>query len=212
MILDPTPALLDNLYWITLFAVIVSSASAVLMAGFKQFDLFGVIIIAIATGLGGGSLRDMLLDREVFWIRDQIFFVASLGSAIAVFLAARLMTISHRLFLIPDAAGLATFGVAGTLVSLMMGTPWLVASFMGVMTGTMGGIFRDVLSNEPPIVFHSPLYATVSWGGSLLFIGLLQLNIDVALAAIIAGLGIFIARLLAIYYNVKLPRFRFKSR
>ena len=211
MILDPTPALLDNLYWITLFAVIVSSASAVLMAGFKQFDLFGVIIIAIATGLGGGSLRDMLLDREVFWIRDQIFFVASLGSAIAVFLAARLMTISHRLFLIPDAAGLATFAIAGTLVSLVVGIPWLVASFMGVMTGTMGGIFRDVLSNEPPIVFHSPLYATVSWAGSLLFIGFLQLNIDVALAAVIAGVGIFVARLLAIYYNVKLPRFRFKS-
>lgn len=210
MVLDPTPTLLDNLYWITLFAVIVSSASAVLMAGFKQFDLFGVIIIAIATGLGGGSLRDMLLDREVFWIRDQIFFIASLGSAIAVFLAARLMTLSHRLFLIPDAAGLATFGIAGTLVSLMMGTPWLVASFMGVMTGTMGGIFRDVLSNEPPVVFHSPLYATVSWGGSLLFIGLLQLNLDVTLAAIIAGLGIFIARLVAIYYDIKLPRFRFK--
>ncbi len=76
----------------------------------------------------------------------------------------------------------------------------------------MGGIFRDVLSNEPPIVFHSPLYATASWVGSLLFIVLLQLNIDVALAAILAGLGIFIARLLAIYYNVKLPRFRFKSR
>jgi len=210
MVLDPTPTLLDNLYWITLFAVIVSSASAVLMAGFKQFDLFGVIIISIATGLGGGSLRDMLLDREVFWIRDQIFFIASLGSAIAVFLAARLMPLSHRLFLIPDAAGLATFGIAGTLVSLMMGTPWLVASFMGVMTGTMGGIFRDVLSNEPPIVFHSPLYATVSWGGSLLFIGLLQLNLDVTLAAIIAGLGIFIARLVAIYYDIKLPRFRFK--
>jgi uncharacterized membrane protein YeiH len=78
MILDPTPALLDNLYWITLFAVIVSSASAVLMAGFKQFDLFGVIIISIATGLGGGSLRDMLLGREVFWIQDQSFFIASL--------------------------------------------------------------------------------------------------------------------------------------
>jgi len=210
MVLDPTPTLLDNLYWITLFAVIVSSASAVLMAGFKQFDLFGVIIIALATGLGGGSLRDMLLDREVFWIRDQIFFIASLGSAIAVFLAARLMPLSHRLFLIPDAAGLATFGIAGTLVSLMMGTPWLVASFMGVMTGTMGGIFRDVLSNEPPVVFHSPLYATVSWGGSLLFIGLLQLSMDVTLAAIIAGLGIFIARLVAIYYDIKLPRFRFK--
>ena len=209
--MNHTQTLLENLYWITLFAVIVSSASAVLKAGFKQFDLFGVIIIAIATGLGGGSLRDMLLDRDVFWISDQIFFIASVASAIVVFLAARLIIISERLFLIPDAAGLATFAIAGTLVSLMVDTPWLIASFMGVMTGIMGGIFRDLLCNEPPIVFHSPLYATVSWAGSLVFIGLLHMNMDITLAAMISGLGIFISRLLAIYYNIKLPRFRFKS-
>ena len=93
----------------------------------------------------------------------------------------------------------------------MLGTPWLVASFMGVMTGTMGGIFRDVLCNEPPVVFLSPLYATVSWGGSLLFIGLLQLGQDITLAAVIAGLGIFVSRLLAIRYTISLPKFRFKS-
>lgn len=211
MSLNPTPALLDSLYWITLLAVIVSSTSGVLKAGFKQFDLFGVIMIAIATGLGGGSLRDMLLDRDVFWIHDQVFFIASLASAIAIFITARLIVIPTRFFLIPDAAGLATFAIAGTLASLMVGAPWLVASFMGVMTGTMGGIFRDVLSNEPPVVFQSPLYATVSWAGSLLFIGLLQLDMDVTLAATIAGLSIFIARLLALYYNISLPKFRFKS-
>ena len=211
MIIDPTPALLVNLYWITLIAVIVSSASGVLKAGFKQFDLFGVVIIAIATGLGGGSLRDMLLDREVFWIRDQVFFIASLTSALAIFLTARLMAIPPRFFLIADAAGLATFGIAGTLVSLMVGAPWLVASFMGVMTGTMGGIFRDVLSNEPPVVFQSPLYATVSWAGSLMFIGLLYLQVDATHAAIFAGLSIFISRLLALRYKVSLPRFRFRS-
>ena len=211
MSLNPTPALLDSLYWITLVAVIVSSASGVLKAGFKKYDLFGVIIISIATGLGGGSLRDMLLDREVFWIRDQVFFIASLASAMVIFITARLVVISPRFFLIPDAAGLATFGIAGTLVSMMVGAPWLVASFMGVMTGTMGGIFRDILSNEPPVVFQSSLYATVSWGGSLLFIGLLYMQLDATLAAIIAGLSIFIARLLAIYFDVSLPRFRFKS-
>ena len=211
MTLEPTPTLLDNLYWITLLAVVVSSASGVLKAGFKQFDLFGVIIIAITTGLGGGSLRDMLLDRDVFWIRDQVFFVASLGSAIAVFVAARLMVIPQKIFLVADAAGLAAFGIAGTLVSLMVGAPWLVASFMGVMTGTMGGIFRDVLCNEPPVVFLSPLYATVSWGGSLLFIGLLHYREDVTLAAVIAGLSIFISRLLAIHYDISLPKFRFRS-
>ena len=210
MIVNPTPVLLDNLYWITLVAVIVSSASGVLKAGFKQFDLFGVIIIAIATGLGGGSLRDMLLGRDVFWIQDQVFFIASFCSAIAIFITARLLVISPKYFLVADAAGLATFGIAGTLVSLMVGAPWLVASFMGVMTGTMGGIFRDVLSSEPPVVFQSPLYATVSWGGSLLFIGLVYLDSDITFAAVFSGLSIFIARLLAIRFNISLPRFRFK--
>ena len=211
MTLNPTPALLDSLYWITLIAVIVSSASGVLKAGFKKYDLFGVIIIAVATGLGGGSLRDMLLDREVFWIRDQVFFVASLGSAIVMFITARLIVLSPRFFLIPDAAGLATFAVAGTLVSMMVGAPWLVASFMGVMTGTMGGIFRDILSNEPPVVFGSSLYATVSWGGSLLFIGLIYLQIDVTIASIFSGLSIFIARMVAIRFDISLPKFRFKT-
>ncbi len=211
MILEPTPSLLENLYWITLLAVIVSSASGVLKAGFKQFDLFGVIIIAIATGLGGGSLRDLLLGRDVFWINDQTFFIASLASAVVVFIAARVIVISPRYFLIADAAGLATFGVAGTLVSLMIGAPPLIASFMGVMTGTLGGIFRDVLCNETPVVFLSPLYATVSWAGSLLFIGLLHFDQTITVAAIISGLTIFISRLLAMHYNISLPRFRIKS-
>ena len=211
MTISPTPQLLVTLYWITLLAVIVSSASGVLKAGFKQFDLFGVIIIATATGLGGGSLRDMLLDREVFWIGDQIFFIASLLSAIIIFITARLVAIPPRFFLIPDAAGLATFAIAGTLASLLVGAPWLIASFMGVITGTLGGIFRDVLCNETPVVFHSPLYATVSWLGSLLFIGLLYIDINTTLAAVVTGVLIFVGRLLAIRYNLTLPKFRFRS-
>lgn len=211
MSVNPTPYLLDSLYWVTIVAVIVSSASAVLKAGFRQFDLFGVIIIAVATGLGGGSLRDMLLGRGVFWITDQTYFIASLSSAIFIFSIARFIRIPPALFLIPDAAGLATFAVAGTLASLMLDTPWLVASFMGVMTSTMGGIFRDLLCNETPMVFKSPLYATVSWAGSLLFIFLLKNNLDVNIAVIIVGLVIFIFRLFALKYSLKLPQFKFKD-
>ena len=211
MLIETTPALLTSLYWITLLAVIVSSASGVLKAGVMRFDLFGVIIIGIATGLGGGSLRDMLLDRDVFWIRDQIFFIASLGSAVAMFISARLIVVPPKFFLVADAAGLATFAIAGTLVSLMVGAPWLVASFMGVMTGIMGGVFRDILCNEPPVVFQSPLYATVSWGGSLLFIFLLYMQLNSTYAAIVSGLLIFIARLLALRFDIVLPKFRFKS-
>ncbi len=140
-----------------------------------------------------------------------MFFIASLGSAIVTFVAARLVALTGRFFLVADAAGLATFGIAGTLVALIAGAPPLLASFMGVMTGTMGGIFRDLLCVEPPVVFHSPLYATAAWGGSLAFIALLALGLDSAIAAIAAGLGIFSTRLLAIYYDIRLPRFRFKS-
>ncbi|MCB1874803.1 MAG: trimeric intracellular cation channel family protein [Chromatiales bacterium] len=211
MIVHPGPALLNSLYWITLVAVIVSSASGVLKAGFRQFDLFGVIMIGLATGLGGGSLRDMLLDRDVFWIRDQAFFIASLGSAVGMFLIARLVAISPRFFLIPDAMGLGAFAVAGTLASLTVGAPWLIASFMGVVTGIMGGIFRDLLCNEKPVVFQSPLYATVSWIGSLFFIGLLTLGVDATVASITTGLAIFIARMLAVRFNIVLPKFRFKG-
>ncbi len=211
MTLEPTPILLDNLYWITLLAVVVSSASGVLKAGFKQFDLFGVVMIGISTGLGGGSLRDMLLDRDVFWVFDQTFFIASIAAALAVFLAARFININPKFFLVADAAGLATFAIAGTLVSLMFGIPPLIASFMGVMTGVMGGVFRDILCNETPVVFTSPLYATVAWAGSLLFIGFMFLNMDITWAATIAGSMIFIARLLALYFKLSLPKFRFKA-
>ncbi|MCF6189890.1 MAG: TRIC cation channel family protein [Cocleimonas sp.] len=110
------------MYWITLVAVVVSSASAVLKAGFKQYDLLGVIIIAVATGLGDGSLRDMLLDQYLFWVKNQMFFIVSLASAFVIFLTARAFVISPKFFLIPDTAGLATFGIAGTLLSPMVFT------------------------------------------------------------------------------------------
>ncbi len=212
MVINGAQALSSDLYWITLLAVIVSSASGVLKVEANKFDLFGVVIIGIATGLGGGSLRDMLLDRPVFWIHDQTFFIVSIASALLIFVIARSVKIPPRLFLIPDAAGLATFSIAGTLVALTLNVPWLVASFMGVMTAVMGGMFRDVLSNAPPIVFHSPLYATLSWLGSLGFIGLLSFGVDLTISAVVIGLSIFIARLLALYFDVSLPRYGRRSK
>jgi len=211
MTLEITQELSTSLYWISLIAVVVSSASGVLKSGFRHFDLFGVIIIAITTGLGGGSLRDMLLGVDVFWIQDQVFFIASLASAVIIFVGARLISISPKLFLIPDAAGLAAFSIAGTMVSLVAGAPWIVASFMGVVTGAMGGIFRDLLCNETPIVFKSPLYATAAWLGSLGFIVLLNSGVSVTASAIIAGLSIFIVRIVAIRLDLGLPKFQLKQ-
>jgi len=211
MNIEITQEFSNSLYWISLVAVVVSSASGVLKSGFRKFDLFGVVIIAITTGLGGGSLRDMLLDLEVFWIQDQIFFIASLLSAIIIFVGARLISISPKLFLIPDAAGLAAFSIAGTMVALVAEAPWIVASFMGVITGAMGGIFRDLLCNETPIVFKSPLYATAAWLGSLGFIVLMHYEIGVTISAVVAGSAIFITRLVALKLDLGLPKFQLKE-
>jgi uncharacterized membrane protein YeiH len=199
------------MYWITQSAVAVSAASGVLEAGKKRFDLFGMVVIALAAALGGGSLRDLLLDRTVFWIRDQTFLVVAVGAGLATFFLARRVALPARLFLLPDAAGLALFTVAGTNVALGLDAPWLVASFMGVITGVMGGVFRDILCNEEPLVFQGTLYATAAWAGALLLIGLHELGTGATAAALVTGAAIFLVRLAAIRWDVGLPKFQGKN-
>ncbi|MFD2111928.1 trimeric intracellular cation channel family protein [Thiorhodococcus fuscus] len=196
------------MHGISLGAVATMAAAGVLEAGRKRFDLFGMVVVALAAALGGGSLRDVLLDRPVFWVADQTFLIAALLAALATFFLARVFVLPARLFLIPDAAGLALFTIAGTKVALVWGAPWLVASFMGVITGVVGGILRDVLCNEEPLVFQGSLYATAAWVGGLVFIGLFFLDIDPRLAAVAAGSIIFLLRVAAIRWDIGLPRFR----
>ena len=134
-------------------AVAVCAVTGVLEAGRKPMDLFGVVVIALVAALGGGTLRDLLLDRPVFWVHDPRHLVAALLAGFATFLVARLVRVPPRLFLVPDAMGLALFTVLGTRIALDLDAHWLVASLMGVITGVFGGIVRDVLCNEVPLVF-----------------------------------------------------------
>lgn len=203
MILD----LDDSMYWIGQSAVALMAAGGVLEAGRKRFDLFGMLVVALAAALGGGTVRDLLLDRPVFWVADQTFLIVALIAAGATFFLARCWVPPMRLFLLADAAGLALFTVTGTKAALLWGAPWLVASFMGVMTGVAGGILRDVLCNEEPLVFSSTLYATAAWTGALLLIGLLVLGVAGWIAALAAGSVIFLLRLAAIRWGIGLPRF-----
>jgi len=198
----------DILLLLTVIAVAVSALSAVLIAGQHRFDLFGMSVIALATALGGGSLRDMLLNKPVFWIDNQLFLIVALSAGVISFFYARHYKYSLKLFLIPDAMGLATFSIACTLTALSADAPWLVASFMGVITGVAGGIIRDMMCNEIPIVFKSTLYATVSWLGGLLFIALIHAGLYMSLAAAIAGTTIFLVRMAAIKWDLSLPIFR----
>ncbi len=199
------------IYGFTQSAVAVMAAAAVLEAGKRPFDLFGMMVIAMAAALGGGTLRDLLLDRTVFWVADQTYLIVALGAGLLTFFLARRIDLPSRLFLIPDALGLALFTVAGCKVALLLEAPWLVASFMGVITGVMGGVLRDVLCNEEPLVFQGPLYATAAWCGALLLIGLLQLQVDATLAALIAGSTIFLLRMAALYWDLGLPKYQRSS-
>ncbi|MCB1915211.1 MAG: trimeric intracellular cation channel family protein [Rhodocyclaceae bacterium] len=193
------------LYGIGLAGVAVNAASGVLEAGRKPFDMFGMVIVALAAALGGGTLRDLLLDRTVFWIADQSYLVCAILAGMLSFAAARHWRLPPRLFLLPDAVGLALFTVSGTKIALALGTPWLVASAMGVVTGVVGGILRDVLCNEEPVVFSGQLYATPSWLGALLLVGLTELGVSAVPAALAAGTFVLLVRLVALRFDLRLP-------
>jgi uncharacterized membrane protein YeiH len=201
------PSLESIVYGMAIAGVIVSACAGVLEAGRRPFDLFGIVVVALAAALGGGSLRDMLLDRTVFWIADPIYLVVAILAGVATFVLARHVRLPARLFLVPDAIGLALFTVTGTQAAIMMGAPWVVASLMGVITGVFGGILRDMLCNEVPIVFTSQLYATASWTGSLLLLGLHALGYPQDWSALAAFSCVLAVRLGAMHWNWKLPIF-----
>lgn len=201
------PSLDTIVYAMAVAGVVVNACAGVLEAGRRPFDLFGMVVVALAAALGGGSLRDMLLDRTVFWIADPVYLMAALLAGMATFGLVRHMRLPSRLFLIPDALGLALFTVTGTQAALSMGAPWLVASVMGVITGVFGGIVRDVLCNEVPLVFTSQLYATASWAGALLLLGLHALGYPHDWAALAGFATVLALRLSALHWNWKLPVF-----
>lgn len=194
-------------YSIGIAAVAVNASSGVLEAGRRPFDLFGMVVVALAAALGGGSLRDVLLDRTVFWIADQAYLVAAIIAGLATFALVRMVRLPTRLFLLPDAIGLALFTVSGTQAALSVGAPWLVASLMGVVTGVFGGILRDMLCNEVPLVFTGELYATASWAGALLLVGLMSYGLSAGWAAIAGGSLVLVIRLCAIVFKWRLPIF-----
>lgn len=204
----PAPAnelKISMLHAIELCAVAVCAVSGVLEAGRKEIDLLGVVIVALVAALGGGTLRDLLLGAPVFWIADQTYLYVAVAAGIAAFFAARVVRLPRDLFVVPDAAGLALFAVLGTQKALALGAPWLAASLMGVITGVFGGVMRDVLCNETPLIFTGELYATAAWAGALLLVLLGVLGVDASVAALAAIVLIFAIRVIALRWKIGLP-------
>ncbi len=202
----------ELIYWVGMAAVAVTAITAVLETEDKGMDLVGAVIVGLAASLGGGTLRDVLLNREVFWLGDAAYLACGFAAVAATFVVARRVRFPAGGFMVPDAIGLALFTVIGTRIALDMGTPWLAASLMGVVTGVFGGVARDVLVNEVPLVMRpGTLYATASWCGALVFIAALYLAIGEAAAMTAGGLVALAMRLAAIRYQLRLPTFHSRS-
>jgi len=195
-------------YWLGMSAVAVTAATGVLEAGRKSIDLFGMVLVALAAALGGGTVRDLLLDRTAFWLADQAYLYSALLAGVATFVAVRIVRLPPRLFLIPDAVGLALFTVVGTQVGLAHGVPWLGATLLGVVTGVVGGVLRDMLCNEVPLVFGGELYGSAAWAGALLMVALIAAGVAESIAAIAAMALILAVRLAAIRWRITLPKFK----
>ena len=194
------------LYVVGLIGVAAFAASGVLSAARRGMDLIGVTAIALVTAIGGGTLRDVLLDRPVFWLGDRRYLWVGLISAAATLVWVRFRHPPHRALLVADALGLALFAISGTQMSEESGQAGIVAVLMGVLTGTAGGVVRDVLSAEIPLVFRpGRLYVTAVVVGASAYLLLQAIDVSRNLAAAAGMVTIAALRFAAIRWDVRLP-------
>ncbi len=198
----------ELLYYLDIFGIIVFALSGALMAGRYKLDPFGVVVLASVTAIGGGTIRDIILQAPVFWVVEPYYLYVILITALFTILFIRQpKRIPKRFLLISDALGLALFAVLGTQKSLSLGSPIPVAIVMGMITGVAGGMIRDVLCNVIPMILRKEIYALAAMLGGALFVILHLLGWSDNKATIVAIVGALILRLGAIYWQVSLPAF-----
>jgi len=199
----------ELLYWLDLFGIVVFALSGALMAGRYKLDPFGVVVLASVTAIGGGTIRDIILDTTVFWVVNPIYlYVILITAVLTIIIIRRPKLIPKRFLLIADAFGLALFAVLGTEKALSLGVPVTVAVIMGTITGVAGGMIRDVLCNVIPMILRQEIYATAAILGGSLFALFQYLGWPEDIALITAIVGALSLRLAAIYWRVSLPAFQ----
>lgn len=198
----------ELLYYLDIFGIIVFALSGALMAGRYKLDPFGVVVLACVTAVGGGTIRDTILQTPVFWVVKPYYLYVILVTALLTIIFIRQpKRIPKRFLLVADALGLALFAVLGTQKSIMLGAPYPVAIVMGTITGVAGGMIRDVLCNVIPMILQKEIYALAAMLGGCLFVAFHLLGWSDNEATIAAISGALIVRLAAIYWRVSLPAF-----
>ncbi|MBQ9237602.1 MAG: trimeric intracellular cation channel family protein [Prevotella sp.] len=179
--------------------------SGIRHAAAKQFDWFGAFICGIAVAIGGGTIRDVLLGVTPFWMTDSIYILCTIVAQAFVIIFGRYMKRLDNAWFVFDTLGLALFTIAGMQKTLDMHHPFWVAIIMGTITGAAGGVIRDVLLNNVPVIFQKEIYAMASIAGGLLYWLLLSLHVDTAYSATATFFFIVIIRFLAVRYHISLP-------
>ncbi|RZL62525.1 MAG: trimeric intracellular cation channel family protein [Variovorax sp.] len=194
------------LYVLDLIGVAVFAVSGVLSAGRAGLDLLGVIVIASVTAVGGGTLRDLLLNRHpVFWIRDTRYLLVILASAVATLVYVRYFPPPGNALRLADALGLALFAITGAQIAESARLPPLIVVLTGTMTGAAGGVLRDVLTNQVPLLLRGDIYGSAAIGGITLYLCLQAAGVARQIA-FYAGIATVVGlRLGGIYGGWSLP-------
>ena len=190
-------------------AVIAFALSGIISARRRSMDIVGVYTVAFTTTFGGGTLRDLLLDRRPFyWVQYPSYAILLLVLAAGSFVVGgrKWVTVTEKAIIIPDAFGLGLFAATGVNYALQANMPTFIATLMGVVTATFGGILRDILCNEVPAIFQSAqLYATCAFAGAWAYVITLWLFQESALAVLTCTAAAAILRLTALRYDWRLP-------
>ena len=203
----------DLLLVIYLVAITTEAMSGALAAGRRNMDIFGVAVIAFVTALGGGTIRDVVLGNfPIGWTQHPEYVYLVILGGLATTLLARFMHHMKSVFLMLDAMGLVAFSLIGCNVALQLDYPVVVIIMAGMLTGICGGILRDVLCNQVPVVFCRELYASVSLFVCMLFLGLKTLGVDSDLNTVVCFVVGFGFRMLALRFGWKLPTFSYQQR
>lgn len=190
-----------------LFGVAVFAVTGALVASRKQMDIFGFALLATMTGVGGGSMRDLLLGQTpVFWIKHPVYIGICAAVAVVVFFTAHIPESRYRLLMWLDAIGLAFFCVVGAGKGMVAG-PY-IAVVMAVITASFGGIIRDVIGGESPFLLRKEIYVTAALAGAVTFVGGIGIGVSETVAAIAGFTVCLVIRGLGLVYGLSLPTYR----
>ena len=194
--------------FVTIIEIIGTMAfaiSGIRLASAKKFDWFGAYVVGLVTAIGGGTLRDVLLDLPAFWMQNSIYLtVTALSLLFVIFLGQYLIRLQNTFFIF-DTIGLALFVVVGIQKTLMVGYPFWVAIVMGTITGAFGGIIRDILINEEPLIFRKDIYAMACVIGGIFYWLSYKIGLNDVITQSISAAMVIITRLVAVKYHMSLP-------